>query len=42
MKFALFLGCRIPSQLPAYEASTRAVLAHLGVALVDLPFTCCG
>jgi heterodisulfide reductase subunit B len=42
MKYALFLGCAIPSRLPAYEASTRAVLAHLGVTLVDLEFTCCG
>jgi heterodisulfide reductase subunit B len=42
MKYALFLGCKIPSQLPAYEASTRAVLAHLGVDLVDLDFGCCG
>ena len=42
MKFALFLGCRIPSQVPAYEASTRAVLAHFGIEVVDLPFTCCG
>ena len=42
MKYALFLGCKIPSGLPAYEASTRAVLAHLGVTLVDLAFTCCG
>ena len=42
MKYALFLGCKIPSRLPAYEASTRAVLAHLGVTLVDLAFTCCG
>jgi heterodisulfide reductase subunit B len=42
MKYALFLGCKIPSQLPAYEASTRAVLAHFGVALVDLEFNCCG
>jgi heterodisulfide reductase subunit B len=42
MKFALFLGCKIPSRLPAYEASTRAVLAHLGVTLVDLEFNCCG
>jgi heterodisulfide reductase subunit B len=31
MKYALFLGCKIPSQLPAYEMSTRAVLGHLGV-----------
>ena len=42
MKFALFLGCKIPSGLPAYEKSTRAVLAHLGVTVVDLPFDCCG
>jgi len=42
MKYALFLGCKIPSRLPAYEASTRAVLAHLGVTLVDLEFNCCG
>jgi len=42
MKYALFLGCKIPSQLPAYETSTRAVLGHLGVTLVDLEFNCCG
>ena len=42
MKYALFLGCKIPSQLPAYAASTRAVLAHLGVSLLDLDFNCCG
>lgn len=42
MKFALFLGCKAPSQLPAYEASTRAVLKHLGVTLADLDFRCCG
>lgn len=42
MKYALFLGCKIPSRLPAYEASTRAVLEHLGVTLVDLEFSCCG
>ena len=42
MKYALFLGCKIPSRLPAYELSTRAVLGHLGVELVDLAFDCCG
>jgi heterodisulfide reductase subunit B len=42
MKYALFLGCATPSRLPAYEASTRAVLAHLGVTLIDLEFNCCG
>ncbi len=42
MKYALFLGCKIPARLPAYAASTRAVLLHLGVTLVDLAFNCCG
>jgi len=42
MNYALFLGCRIPSKVPAYETSTRAVLKRLGVGTVDLPFTCCG
>jgi len=42
MTYALFLGCKIPYRLPAYEASTRAVLGHLGVTLVDLAFNCCG
>ena len=42
MKYALFLGCKIPSRLPAYELSTRAVLQHMGVTLVDLDFNCCG
>jgi len=42
MKYALFLGCKIPSKLPEYELSARAVLARLGVTLVDLDFDCCG
>lgn len=42
MNYALFLGCKIPSRLPAYAASTRAVLLYLGVTLVDLDFNCCG
>ncbi len=42
MKYALFLGCKIPSRLPAYAASTRTVLQHLGVTLVELEFNCCG
>lgn len=42
MKYALFLGCKIPSRLPSYAASARAVLTHLGVTLVDLEFNCCG
>lgn len=42
MRFALFAGCSVPASLPEYEASARAVLAHLGVELVDVPFDCCG
>lgn len=42
MKYALFLGCKIPPRLPAYAVSARTVLAHLGVTLVDLEFGCCG
>lgn len=42
MNYALFLGCKIPSKVPAYEAATRAVLACLGVGVRDLPFGCCG
>lgn len=42
MKYALFLGCRIPAAVPAYETATRAVLDALGVDVVDLPFACCG
>jgi heterodisulfide reductase subunit B len=42
MKFALFLGCKIPFFLPHYAAATRAVLEALGVELVELEFNCCG
>ena len=43
MKFALFLGCNIPARVPQYELSARAVLAQLGVEIVDNPeFKCCG
>jgi len=43
MKYALFLGCRIPAHLNQYETSSRAVLAKLGVDLVSIDqFNCCG
>jgi heterodisulfide reductase subunit B len=42
MRYAFFLGCKIPHYVPHYGISTRAVLDHLGVELVDLEFTCCG
>jgi heterodisulfide reductase subunit B len=42
VKFALFVGCAIPAEVPAYERSARAVLRRLGVGLVDLDFGCCG
>lgn len=42
MKFALFLGCKIPFFLQHYASSTRAVLDVLGVELIDIEFNCCG
>jgi heterodisulfide reductase subunit B2 len=42
MTYALFVGCKIPTRVPVYESSSRAVLERLGVRLVDLDFTCCG
>jgi len=42
LKYALFLGCKIPAGVPAYASSMRAVLQRLGVELVELEFTCCG
>ena len=43
VKYALYTGCTIPYRLNAYEASTRKVMDHLGVDLVDLDqLNCCG
>ena len=42
MKYALFLGCTIPSRALNYELSTRKVAETLGIELVDLDFGCCG
>lgn len=42
MRFALFLGCQVPSQAPQYEHSSRVVLKKLGIDLADLEFNCCG
>ena len=42
MKFALFLGCKIPFFLEHYAAATRAILHALNVELVELEFNCCG
>jgi len=42
MRFAYFPGCRIPYDLTDYGRSTKAVLAALGVELVEIEFNCCG
>jgi heterodisulfide reductase subunit B2 len=42
MRYALFLGCKIPSRAPHYEVAARRVLKALDIKLVDLPFNCCG
>lgn len=42
MRYAFFLGCKIPYFLPNYETSTRYLMSELGVDLVDIEFNCCG
>lgn len=43
MKYAIFRCCPTPIFLRYYEASTNAVLAKLGVTLIDIKaFNCCG
>lgn len=43
MRYALFIGCQIPSRVPQYETASRAVLKKLGVDVVDIrQFNCCG
>jgi len=42
MRYALFLGCKIPSYAPQYETSARAVLKELGLKLASEEFNCCG
>jgi len=43
MKYALYLGCTIPSRMNHYDASTRRVAEGLGIELVDLEGAgCCG
>ena len=42
MKYALFMGCKIPYYLEHYGVSTKAVLKALGVKHRELKFNCCG
>lgn len=42
MRYALFLGCKTPYFVPAYETATRRVLAALEIELVEPEFNCCG
>ncbi len=43
MKYALFLGCSVPTRGLNYELSARKVAEKLGIELVDIPeFGCCG
>jgi len=43
MKYALFLGCVIPTEQYQYELSFRAVAPHLGIEVVDIDgYSCCG
>ena len=42
MRYALFLGCTIPTRTLDYELSARRALQALGIEAVDLDFGCCG
>ena len=43
MRYALFLGCVIPTEQYQYELSTRAIAPKLGIELVDIEgYSCCG
>jgi len=42
MKFALFLGCKIPYYLSHYGTATKSVLQALEVEWEEIEFNCCG
>ncbi len=43
MRYALFLGCTVPTRGLNYELATRNVCKKLGIELVDVEgFSCCG
>lgn len=43
MKYALFIGCSVPTRTPNYEIASRKVASKVGIEFVDIPeFTCCG
>ncbi|MCP3945070.1 MAG: disulfide reductase [Desulfobacteraceae bacterium] len=42
MRLAYFPGCKITFFLKEYGRAVEAVMAALGVTLVELPFNCCG
>jgi len=42
-KYALFLGCTTPTQVPQYEMSARWICKYFGIELIDVKdFICCG
>jgi len=42
-KYALFLGCTTPTQVPQYELSARWVCKYFDIELIDIKdFVCCG
>ncbi|MEF2231560.1 MAG: CoB--CoM heterodisulfide reductase iron-sulfur subunit B family protein [Pseudodesulfovibrio sp.] len=43
MRYAYYPGCSLTESAVEFDVSTRAVLAHLGVELAEIPdWTCCG
>jgi len=42
-KYALFLGCTTPTQVPQYEISARWICKYFGIEIIDIKdFICCG
>ncbi len=42
MRYAFFIGCKIPFYVPHYETAVRTVCGELAIGLEDIEFNCCG
>lgn len=42
MRYAFFIGCKIPFYVPHYETAVRTVCGELAIGLEEIEFNCCG
>ena len=42
MRYAFFIGCKIPFYVPHYETAVRTVCGELSIGLEEIEFNCCG